>query len=208
VLTLYAISDEARPSHFTKLRLLDYLHYNRNHTSAFGLGFVRTEILADEFAKIGTSGVDLHESLRILALHSLVENDSYDSKQEGRAYRSTPAGRYYLRYLAVRFSYLDLVLQDTPIGDPAAFDAIMDKMDSKDMDDRFSRVETFLQYLENAESREYAAIKNTTDSIPLRRRVFTDMMPEFRNERRYIERRLSERLDKSGQVATPYTPLG
>jgi GTPase SAR1 family protein len=66
VLNLYSISDESRPSHLTKVRLLEYLSYHRNRSSSFGIGFVRADIICAEFDRIGTSAFDLAESLRIL----------------------------------------------------------------------------------------------------------------------------------------------
>ena len=66
VLNLYSISDESRPSHFTKLRLLEYLFFHRNRSAAgYGLGFVRTDVLKREFEKIGTSDTDITESLKL-----------------------------------------------------------------------------------------------------------------------------------------------
>src|SRR5207253_1769884 len=67
VLNLYSISDESRPSHFTKLRLLEYLYFHRTRTSfAHGLGFVPTETIRREFTKIATSDTDIFESLKAL----------------------------------------------------------------------------------------------------------------------------------------------
>jgi hypothetical protein len=109
-----------------------------------------------------------------------------------------------VRYLAVRFSYLDLVLQDTPIADLDIFDKIIARIDSKDLHDRFDRVELFLAYLRDQEEREHAAIVGTSESIPLRRRFLADMLPEFENEKAYILRMVGERKNRPTQIATPY----
>jgi GTPase SAR1 family protein len=203
VLSLYAISDESRPSHFTKVRLLEYLYYHRNRSSQVGLGFIRKEIVRQEFGRIGTSEVDLAESLKILSQSVLIENDFYDSRKEGNSYRITPAGRYYVRYLAVRFAYLDLVLQDTPIADKQVVEAIASLIKSRDLRDRFARVDSFLGYLISAEEREYTSIVNTSSSIPLRRRVLFSMVSEYQNEKTYILKRWMEKRD-SGGLSTPY----
>jgi hypothetical protein len=92
VLNLYSISDESRPCHFTKLRILEYLYFHRNRVSAgYGLGFVRTEVITREFERIGTSDVDIGESLKLLAGVLLIENEVYDSQVISQAYRITPA---------------------------------------------------------------------------------------------------------------------
>ncbi len=205
VLNLYALSDESRPSHFTKLRLLEYLFHYRNHSSTFGVGLVRTDVIRSEFRRIGTSDADVSESLRILGQHSLVENDIYDARQLGDAYRVTPAGRYYLRYLAVRFSYLDLILQDTPIADAQTFCLIRDRIDSRDMGERFARVEAFLNYLIAEEDREHAAVVSTSDSIPLRRKLVFEMLPEYQNEKQYILTRLAPQGERLTPIPTPYS---
>jgi len=207
LLNLYAISDEARPSHFTKIRLLAYLAHHRHHSSLFGLGFVRTDIIRQEFGRIGTSEPDIEESLRILAQKALVENDTYEIGRVGSSYRITVAGRYYLKYLAVRFSYLDLVLQDTPIADANAFATISGLIDSRDLEDRFRRVGTFLDYLLNEEAREHGAIQSTSDSITLRRRLVAEMVPEFQSEEAYIRGRAHGRARRVASAATPYETL-
>jgi hypothetical protein len=166
ILNLYSIGDESRPSHFTKWRLLEYLFFHRTRSSfAFGMGFIPTETIKSEFAKIGTSEIDIAESLKLLGSYALVENDIYDFKAISAAYRITPAGRYYMRFLTGRFSYLDLVLQDTPISDNSAFHIIKKLTVSRDMDDRFARVTAFAQYLNNEEEREYPVIISTSESL-------------------------------------------
>jgi hypothetical protein len=207
VLNLYGISDEARPSHFTKIRLLTYLSHHRHHSSSFGLGFVRTDIISGEFRKIGTSETDISESLKILAQKALVENDVYESGRLGGAYRITPGGRYYLKFMAVRFAYLDLILQDTPIADQKAVQTISKLIDSRDLEERFLRVETFLNYLLYEEAREHVAVASTSESIPLRRKLLAEMRLEFEVEKAYILKKADERSRRASQMATPYEVL-
>jgi len=97
-MNLFSISDESRPSHFTKFRVLEYLFFHRNRSTTYGLGFIPTDIVRKEFLKFGTSDQDITESLRILSAYLLVENDLYERSAAGNAYRITQAGRYYLRY--------------------------------------------------------------------------------------------------------------
>ena len=151
VLNLFSISDESRPSHFTKVRLLEYLFYHRNHSTSYGIGFINTDGMMNEFSRIGTSESDFKESLRLLSTYLLVENDRYDRSTFGSAYRITFAGRYYVRYLCDKFSYLDLVCQDTPIADKKVFEAIKEVVGSSELENRFTRVRAFVEYLVGGE---------------------------------------------------------
>jgi hypothetical protein len=205
LLNLYTISDESRPSHFTKLRLLGLLYYYRNRSSSFGQGFISIDILEREFARIGTSQVDLDESLKALASYSAVENELYEPNAIGKAYRITPAGRYYSRDLAARFAYLDLVLQDTPIADPIVFEKILSTVEWTYLEDRFTRVHFFVQYLVEEEAREYTAILHTSEAPPLRRGIGRVLLQEFEKDREMIRRRVAERGPyASSEKRTPY----
>ena len=203
VLNLFSISDESRPSHFTKMRLLEYLYYHRNHSTSYGMGFIRADLIHQEFKKIGTSESDIIESLRILSSNLLLENDLYDRSNPGKAYRITGAGRYYLRYLSNKFSYLDLVCQDTPIADRSVCDLIKDNVNRKELDDRFRRVAAFLNYLLGEEEREFAAILNVSDSMPLRQKLIPGLKESFEQDRRYIVSRKG-RARRAAAAQTPY----
>jgi len=207
ILNLYSIGDESRPSHFTKWRLLEYLYFHRTRSSsAFGIGFIPTQTIKSEFAKIGTSEIDIVESLKLLGSYALVENDVYDFKTISAAYRITPTGRYYMRFLAGRFSYLDLVLQDTPISDTSTFHLIKEIIGSKDMDDRFARVTAFVHYLNNEEEREYPVIISTSESMPLRKKLTPTLLRELEEDKRFIRRGMARRRERYKGEATPYSP--
>ena len=88
ILNLYTIADESTPSHFTKIRILEYLFFHRNKAAAsYGLGFVRLHALKADLEQIGTSETDIFECLKNLSSYSLVENDIYDVKEIANAYR-------------------------------------------------------------------------------------------------------------------------
>ena len=204
VVNLFSISDESRPSHFTKIRLLEYLYYYRNHTTTFGMGFIRTDAIVDAFLRFGTSDADLNESLRILAAYLLVENDTYESNELGGAYRVTAAGRYFIRILMNKFAYLDLVFQDTPIADRVVFDTVEKLVASRDLDDRFARVAAFVDYMLGEEEREHAAILSTSDSIPLRERIIPELRKAFESDKVFIKKGRKRRESKAEK--TPYEP--
>ena len=209
IMNLYAIADESRPSHFTRLRILHYLFLHRSRTTMYGVGFVRTDVFKQEFMRIGTSEIDFVESLRTLTAYSLLENDIYDADQISQAYRITVAGRYYMRYFAGKFAYLDLILHDTPIADSRIFDAISELIGSKELDYRFRRVQLFLHYLAAEEEKEHSAILVTSESMSLRKQLVPSMMKEFEEDQQYIIRRVAERrLLPSTEVRTPYITSG
>ena len=206
ILNLYAISDESRPSHFTKVRLLNYLFFHRNRTTSYGVGFIQTEVLKRELLRIGISESDFTESLKTLAAFSLLENDVYDAEAVSQAYRITVAGRYYARHLAGKFAYLDLVLHDTPIADGSVFSVLSSLAGSTELEDRFVRVRAFLNYLASEEEREYSALLFTTESMPLRYRIVPGMIREFEEDKVYIRKRVAERRGTpSLGTATPYS---
>jgi hypothetical protein len=145
------------------------------------------------------------ESLKLLGSYGLVENDVYDFKTISTAYRITPTGRYYMRFLANRFSYLDLVLQDTPISDNATFHAIKPTIGSKDMDDRFNRVISFVRYLNNEEEREFPVIISTSESMPLRRKLTPTLLRELEEDKTFIREGMARRREWYKGEATPYS---
>jgi energy-coupling factor transporter ATP-binding protein EcfA2 len=194
ILNLFSISDESKPSHFTKVRILELLYFKRNRSDAsFGAGFFRTSDLKKSLEIIGTSESDVMESLKLLSTYALIENDIYDAKVISEAYRITPAGRYYIRYLALRFAYLDLVLQDTPICDSTTFEGIKSLGLSHDMEDRFKRVATFLDYLQREEDKEYVVVMSKSDSIPLRNKFVPSYRGGFTSDMTLVRQKLHRR---------------
>lgn len=126
-----------------------------------------------------------------MSAYLLVENDRYDRSTVGSAYRITWAGRYYLRYLSDKCSYLDLVCQDTPISDKRVFDVIRELVSSGELENRFTRVRAFVNHLVGEEEREHAAILSTSNSIPLRGRLMPALSTGFESDVRYILSRRS-----------------
>lgn len=133
----------------------------------------------------------------------LVENDVYDRNVLGNAYRATAAGRYYLRYLADKFSYLDLVCQDTPISDRGTCDTIKEFVSSRELDDRFARVRAFVNYLDVEEEREHQAILTTSESMPLREQLMKHLKRAFEEDVAFITSR--KRRKRPNVETTPYT---
>jgi hypothetical protein len=208
IANLFTIADESRPCHFTKLRILEYLFFRRGQMEPiFGLGFVRLSSIANSFEKIGTSEADLRESLQTMAAYSLVENDIYDSKKVSDAYRITSAGRYYIRYLLPQFSYLDLVLQDTPINDSMKLDAIKEMIYKHDLNDRFSRVRLFLEYLNEQEQKQFPILQAKADSPQMLKLFMPQIILSFESAAKAIKRKVNKRKSTYSGEKTPYKEL-
>ena len=120
----------------------------------------------------------------------------------------TLAGWYYVRYLVKSFAYLDLVLQDTPINKPSVVQKLTDSVHRVDnMSDRedqkidrvrarFTRVESFLDYLQDEEDSERAHFDLYSVDSPIAEPILQGIREQFEHEKSWIERRLKENREK------------
>ena len=188
ILNIFAMGDIEKPSHFTRLRLLQWLYERRHEATPYGIGFMTLARVKDYFTCIGVSEADCLVSLRRLVENALVENDMRAQKlhDEAQAVRVTATGRYYLVYLYCRFAYMDLVMQDTPFLDENYFRSIAAKCESVDMKIRFGRCEDFLRYLEDQEEEELITLEKLGGDITWRRRFIPRMKKSFEKEKQFI----------------------
>jgi len=107
--------------------------------------------------------------------------------------------------LAGKFSYLDLVLQDTPIGDDSVFAVLDELLRTGEVESKFKRVRTFLDYLKVEEEREFYVVMSTSESLALRRSMIPRMIAEFQEDEAYIRRRIVKRRKDYQGESTPYT---
>jgi hypothetical protein len=77
--------------------------------------------------------------------------------RQADAVRVTAAGAYYWRYLVRAFSYIDLVLVDTPVADIALARRLGSMAEMTDLTVRFERVRAYLEYLQSKEAAELAS---------------------------------------------------
>ena len=188
ILNLFAIGDVEHPSHFTRLRLLQWLFNRRHEATSFGTGFMSLSRILEYSRSVGISELDCRTSLQRLVEGALVENDLRAQRlvEETQAVRVTPTGRYYLITLHRRFAYIDLVMQDTPFIDRRAFDAVEEKCDSSDMEDRFERCDRFLKYLEEQESEELITLSKIAPEGRAQQQFMTAARNAFEREKQYI----------------------
>jgi hypothetical protein len=190
ILNVFAVGDLERPSHFTRLRVLQWLYERRYEATQFGgTGLLSIDILTDYFQRVGVSKKDVQVSLKHLIEGALVENDlrSQQLIAEAQAVRITPTGRYYLSHLHKQFPYMDLAIQDTPIFDRVVFQSLDSDCPSIDMPVRFRRCETFLAYLEDQENEELITIEKIAKNVTWRRRFVPNMRGVYENTKRRIQ---------------------
>jgi hypothetical protein len=188
ILNVFAIGDVEVPSHYTRLRLLQWLYERRHEATPYGNGFMAIPRLADYCNRIGISAADSRASLRRLVENALVENDLRAQKllDETQAVRITPTGRYYLINLYRMFAYMDLVMQDTPFLDEKCFRDVARRCESPEMAVRFERCETFLNYLADQEEEELITLEKLGGDITWRKRFIPRMGRYYEIERQFI----------------------
>lgn len=168
VLNIFDCGAERNSSHFTCLRLMRALGERRGESTREGQGYVEVAEVVSTSEDLFDNREDALRALNRLIARQLVEANTRSSESISGAshVRITSAGWYYINFLVNSFSYLDLVLQDTPLNDGAVegklrdfvhqVDNLSDRADEKlaRMQVRFGRVREFVQYLAAEEKRE------------------------------------------------------
>jgi hypothetical protein len=207
---LFDCGAERNASHFTSLRVIRALLLRRGESTREGQGFVEIGQLVSMSEDIFDNREDLLRSLTRLLSRQLIESNTKSTETIAGAshVRVTSAGWYYARFLVKAFSYLDLVLQDTPLNEAAVerklrsyvdqVDNLSDREDQKleRMQVRFTRVREFLDYLQREERREgteFDLAKRggiwATPFVPVIRR-------QIEREIAWIERRVKENRER------------
>ena len=201
---------ERNASHFTSLRLMRALSQRRGESTSEGQGYVEVAELVSTSEDLFDNREDALRALNRLLARQLVEANtrSTDSIAGASHVRISSAGWYYANFLVNSFSYLDLILQDTPLNARAIeeklrgfvhqVDNLNDREDEKlaRMQVRFERVRTFVSYLQAEEKREDLAF-----DLPRRGGVwgipFMPLISEsIEREITWIDRRLTENRER------------
>ena len=210
VMNLYDCGAEKNSSHFTSLRVLAFLLSRRGESSREGQGYCEVAKVAALFEDIFGNGQDVVRTLNRLLYRQLIEANTRatDSIAGASHVRVTSAGWYYSKFLAGRFAYLDLVLQDTPIDERKVEKELRDSVFRVDnladregekidrMTARFGRVARFLEYLQDEEDREHTDGDLGTRGGVIGKRFVRRLRSEFGKERSWIERRLRENRER------------
>lgn len=210
VMNLFDCGAERNSSHFTSIRLLRFLLSRRGEASREGQGYYEISRLIALMEDIFDNREDTIRSLNRLVSRQLAEvNTRSPETIDGASHiRVTSAGWYYSRFLAGLFSYLDLVLQDTPLNDPDVekklrdsvfrVDNLADREDEKlvRMQVRFDRVARFLAYLDAEETREHQDRDLQALGGVVGERIVPGLTASFQKERASIETRLQRNRER------------
>lgn len=161
VMNVFDVSPSRNASHMTTLRVLNFLSVG-NETQTGAQGFVPLRVLISSFVDIFDNEDDCLRTIRklIQLRRQLVELDTRrtDTLDGASTVRITSAGEYYLKVLLPSFVYLDLVWQDTPLDDASQCEWLRRHVYEVKMGKRFERVESFLRYLDERETRELSSV--------------------------------------------------
>jgi hypothetical protein len=210
VMNLFDCSADRNSSHFTSLRILRFLLSRRGETSKEGQGYYEISRLVAVLEDIFDNREDTIRTLNRLVSRQLVEvNTRSPETIEGASHvRVTSSGWYYSRFLAGLFSYLDLVLQDTPLNDAGVEGVLRDSVFRVDnladreeeklerMQVRFDRVARFLAYLDAEERKEHEGRDLPKLGGVVGQRIVPEMIHSFEKERAWIEGRLQKNRER------------
>jgi hypothetical protein len=206
ILNLFDCSAERNSSHFSALRILRLLFQRRGDSTSEGQGYVDIGQLVGMSEDVFNNREDLVRTLNRLLARQLVEVNtrSNDSISGASHIRVTSSGWYYCRFLVMSFSYLDLVLQDTPLNDLSVENTLRSLVQQVDnlgdreeeklsrMDVRFARVRAFLTYLQREEEKEAALFELSRSGGIWSEPFMPEIIKQAEREIEYIERRLKE----------------
>ncbi len=193
VMNVFELNTNLTDSHFLNLRILKYANDRTTADSEFGRGLVDIDALKIEAEKMGVNLKAMDYSLARLGQFKLVEVEGgKEMPSEAKFVRATPTGNYYLRGLITKFSYLDLVWQDTPMADAELAKVLRKGIDTTDVQYRLDRVGLFLNYLAKQEMLEFANNSEYADSDLMGTLFMDDIKHGYEIDRRYILSRLTK----------------
>lgn len=209
-MNLFDCGSEKNSSHFTGVRILKYLLAHRGEASSEGQGYVDVSRMIGLFEEVFDAREDFLRTIDRLVARQLVETNtrSTESVRGASHVRATSAGWYFSRHLLHKFSYLDLVLQDTPLSSGPVEETIRKLVEQVDnlgdreeqkfdrLDVRFRRVEKFLEYLEEEERHEADRYLLGGRKDVLSERIVKPMSDAFDEERSWILRRVRENRER------------
>lgn len=210
ILNVFECGQEKNSSHFTSLRILSILNIHKCESSKLGDGFYEINKILSIFEDVFNNKQDFLKALLRLVARQLVETNTkiIDSITSSTHIRITSSGWYYLKFLVNSFAYLDLVFQDTPVNDLHTVKILFESMKKVNnlgdpeedkisrMEERFSRVGIFLNYLKREENQEIERyyLKGKTGII------YSSFVPSiiesFMEQKGWISRRVRENKEK------------
>lgn len=210
ILNVFDCGAYKNSSNFTALRILNVLLSYQGQASREGQGYIEIARLLSSFEDIFDNTEDFIITLNRLLQGQLVEVNtrSTESITGASHVRVTSAGWYYSRYLVRSFCYLDLVLQDTPLSDSQVaqqlkqsvylVDNLYDREEDKveRVEERFRRVEYFLDYLKREEDLERSHFQLDTVAGSLGQPITDPIREQYERERDWIRTRIVENRER------------
>ncbi|TCN61067.1 hypothetical protein D0809_04085 [Flavobacterium circumlabens] len=203
ILNLFSPSP-SNSNHFTKIRILNFL-YCRSLKRTKKIEFVEIDFISSLFVKAGYSKDIILEEIQILFDYNLISTSEYSedieevTKIEGTSSITiTPVGVYYLKKLLCRFTYIDLVLQDTPIFSESFFNELTavfpdsDEYGNRDLRRRKLSAEIFVKYLVEQEKLDLEFRKNF-DNDEVIYNVVASIKAHFNSEIERIDKVLTHK---------------
>jgi hypothetical protein len=206
IINLFECGSERNSSHFTSIRLLSLLNKLKSNYSVEGRGYTDINRIIAAFENKFNNTEDIIKTMNRLLVNQLIEVNTRSTENINNSthIRIASSGWYYLRYLMYTFSYLDLVLQDTPINSEDVYQKLVnslylvnnlggpDEEKEQRLEERFNRVSIFLNYLkceEDEENERYNLDKDDSSDFPP---IVDIMLERFNRETEYIRMRFKE----------------
>lgn len=153
-------------NHFLKIKLLRYLD-EKVVKGELSEKFVLLNQIISIFSSAGYNQRIIINELNLLSKHRLIETDDLVSDTEkitdlidNQSISISLKGHYYLNVLKNEISYIEMILQDTPIFDDESFSKIKevfplsDRNGKRQLDLRVEVVRRFMDYLKTEERKE------------------------------------------------------
>jgi hypothetical protein len=209
IMNLFSLVNNEESSHFTKLRVLNYLFNRMGNDHPEGKGFVGIVEIHEEASKASISEIEISNALKKMGEYALVqfENQSKAGFENASYVRISNTGIYYLEKLSKQFQYLSLVWMDTQISDKQVVESLLERLvelkDMKDADDLFAcfeRTEIFLNYLKKSEEQEFTTFPELRQSDLTSREFVKEIISAYEESKKRIEesrmRYASEYMEK------------
>jgi len=195
LMNIFDLNIDLSKSHFLKLKLLQYAEDKMVVDSPYGGGYISINKIIEEASNILVSPKAIEESLIQLAKYGLILLNTRSKKEMQGAshFKITECGSYFLHVLMARFSYVDLILADTPIADVDLALEIRRMLPSRMIDVRFNRTKLFISYLNEMEKKESQNNPEMALSELGKHQFTRRMLSNFEREKKYILQRIKEK---------------
>lgn len=187
---LFDIAFGGRSEHFICPILIEYLQARGSEVGAEG--YVEVSDIYGFAQQLGFAVDTISGALERTTRARFITKSGFDrrSREEPRAYRVAPCGLYATRKLARSFTYIDAMIDDTPIADREFFATVQPISHNAALDARLRRAERFVEYLDSA----WTSLGEMAADLPFDwRSTSTDITADVRRIRERTQRRSSPR---------------